>query len=103
MDNGLTQRIFRSLLLLSILSFEGFALPHTGAAAIKAPVSTEARPSARRTAARAIQRRSSTQWIPDVAERIRILETQAERATYPQTGPHGTGRATPPREGGALP
>lgn len=103
MQNRRSQRIFRSILLLTILSFENLTQPHIGAAAIKSPVSTEARPSARRTAARAIQRRSSTQWLPDVAERIRFLEQQAERAASPQMNPLGTGRLSQPAKGDDLP
>lgn len=98
-----TQRVPRNLLLLSILSFEYLALPHIGGAAIEAPRSTEARPSGRRTATRAIERRSSTEWLSDVAERIRILEEQVERKASPRMKPLGIGHAAQPREGGDLP
>jgi hypothetical protein len=86
MDDRQTKRILGFLLLATILSLATLATPTPSASAIQGPGSAEPRPSARRTAARGLERRSSTQWLSDVAERIRILEEQAERAATSSSG-----------------
>lgn len=50
-------------------------------ASLHANDSSEAGRSARRTAARALERTLSTEWLPDVADRLRALEEQDRRAT----------------------
>jgi len=49
-------------------------------AAPTVPAAAESAPSARRTAARALQRSRSTEWPVDVAARLRLLEEHVERA-----------------------
>lgn len=49
-------------------------------AAPTVPTEEETAPSARRMAARALQRSRSTEWPVDVAARLRLLEEHAERA-----------------------
>lgn len=95
MNDRNTRRILSFLVLAAILSVLRLATPAAIHAAIQAPASAEPRPSARRTAARAIERRSSTQWLSDVAERIRILEEQVERSSTPVDGPRGVAGPTP--------
>ena len=49
-------------------------------ASVVPPEKSEPRSTAKRVAARALQRSSSTEWPSDVAERLRRLEEHAERA-----------------------
>jgi len=89
MDDRHTNRRATGLILTLLLSLPTMASPSASGAAVRAPSSAEPRPSARRTAARAIERRSSTQWLSDVAERLRVLEEHAERAARPAETPRG--------------
>lgn len=87
-DRHSTRNINRLLIAL-VLSLPLLAMVEASHAAVPEATSSELPPSARRTAARAIQRHSSTQWLSDVAERLRILEEQAERATMSPNAPRG--------------
>jgi hypothetical protein len=76
--------------LVLVLALPLLVARATSNAAVQESGSAEPRPSARRTAARAIERRSSTQWLSDVAERIRILEERTERAATAGDNQRGT-------------
>jgi hypothetical protein len=84
MNRKAGQFLLALLLFLPILPSLG--VPSTVDAAVQEPGSSEPPPSAKRTAARAMERRASTQWLSDVAERLRILEEHAERAADPSHG-----------------
>jgi hypothetical protein len=59
------------------------AIANAGTAATEEPGTDRPHISARRMAARALERRSSTQWPSDVAERLRILEEHGARTATP--------------------
>lgn len=101
MNDRPTKRILSGLLLASLLSLPQLAAPTTTIAAVQMPLAAEPRPSARRTAARALQRRTSTQWLSDVAERLRVLEEHAERAATQRETSSGV-RSHSPAQGRNL-
>lgn len=101
MNDRQTKRILSAILLASAVSLSHLTAPTMTAATVQEPLSAEPRPSARRTAARAIERRTSTQWLSDVAERLRILEEHAERAST-QRGASGGVTSHSPAQGGSL-
>jgi hypothetical protein len=95
MNDRPTKRILSAILLASALSLSHLAEPTMTSAAVQEPLSAEPRPSARRTAARAIERRTSTQWLSDVAERLRVLEEHAERAATQRDASSGVTSHSP--------
>ena len=105
MNDRHTKRTIGGLLLALVLSLPVclllLATPIIGTAAVQEPSSAEPRPSARRTATRAIERRTSTQWLSDVAERLRVLEEHAERAAA-RPGTPSNARGVAPAQGGKL-
>ena len=72
-----------------ILSFTAALLlaAATVEAAVRELTPSEPSPSARRTAARELERLRSTQWMPDVADRMQILSESAKRAAEGATRP----------------
>jgi hypothetical protein len=84
--------IARLLLFLSAATFVADSSSH---ASVRAPARAEDRLSAQRTAQRALERQTSTQWMPDVADRIRILLELSEHVA-PEVSPLTPRNATEP-------
>jgi hypothetical protein len=97
MDDRDTKRTITGFTLALLLALPLGPTTPRSEAALREPSAAEPQPSARRTAARAIERRASTQWLSDVAERLRILEEHAGRAATPAETSSGATSPTPLR------